>query len=182
MVLLRRSTSIFVFFSLAACSSSGSHVSDPCRGIACEAGEACIDGACAVVCETFSDCPTEQDCIDGVCTEYRCGNGKIEGLEECDDGEYNNDLGECTLACQEHACGDGHIYACDDGNLDDGDGCDSNCTATGYGCVLVHTTVCVHAIRDSRCTSTFALAKNFGWVSSPLSAFQAFLQIEKDWT
>lgn len=72
-----------------------------------------------------------------------CGDGFIEGIEECDDGNPDDGDGcssTCTVesgwdctgepsACTE-VCGDGIITGseeCDDGNLDDGDGCSSIC-------------------------------------------------------
>lgn len=71
-----------------------------------------------------------------------CGNGNIEALEQCDDGNNNGKPGDkcttqCLLApgnctsggvCQ--VCGDSRVEPdeeCDDGNLVDGDGCSSTC-------------------------------------------------------
>lgn len=54
-----------------------------------------------------------------------CGNGKVEGGEECD-----GDAG-CTATCDRiAACGDGFLDApetCDDGNTVAGDGCGATC-------------------------------------------------------
>jgi cysteine-rich repeat protein len=54
-----------------------------------------------------------------------CGNGKVEGGEECDGGAG------CTATCDRIAvCGDGFIDApetCDDGNTTAGDGCGATC-------------------------------------------------------
>ena len=54
-----------------------------------------------------------------------CGNGKVEGSEECDGGAG------CTATCDRiPACGDGFIDApesCDDGNVVAGDGCGATC-------------------------------------------------------
>ena len=64
-----------------------------------------------------------------------CGNGIVEGDEQCDDAGESVACNEnCTIA----ACGDGTMNAtageiCDDGDLIDGNGCDSNCTLTGCG-------------------------------------------------
>ena len=49
-----------------------------------------------------------------------CGNGEIEGLEECDDGADNSDTvaDACRTDCSRPRCGDGVIdtgEACDDG-------------------------------------------------------------------
>ncbi|WP_052375862.1 DVUA0089 family protein [Chondromyces apiculatus] len=55
----------------------------------------------------------------------RCGDGVVEGSEECDGGA------SCTATCDRVAvCGDGYVDApetCDDGNVDNDDGCSSVC-------------------------------------------------------
>ncbi|MEK6941855.1 MAG: DUF4215 domain-containing protein, partial [archaeon] len=59
-----------------------------------------------------------------------CGNGQIDGSEECDDGNPNNaDL--CSAQCRKSYCGDGFVQSpngrdgvseqCDDGNIVGGD-------------------------------------------------------------
>jgi cysteine-rich repeat protein len=63
-----------------------------------------------------------------------CGDGVVDGGEQCDDGESNgteestcND--DCTL--KDAVCGNGVEEVgeeCDDGNNDDGDGCAADCT------------------------------------------------------
>lgn len=56
-----------------------------------------------------------------------CGNGIVEGAEECDDGNSIQTDG-CTGACV--ACGNSVVTppeGCDDGNLVDGDGCSAAC-------------------------------------------------------
>jgi cysteine-rich repeat protein len=66
-----------------------------------------------------------------------CGNGVVEGAEECDDGNVDPTDG-CTNECTE--CGNNVVAGsetCDDGNLIDGDGCDSNCQPTGCGNGLI---------------------------------------------
>ncbi|EYF04499.1 DUF4215 domain-containing protein [Chondromyces apiculatus] len=54
-----------------------------------------------------------------------CGNGVVEGSEQCDGGS------NCTAFCQfPTTCGDGLIEGneqCDDGNTQNGDGCSSTC-------------------------------------------------------
>jgi cysteine-rich repeat protein len=58
-----------------------------------------------------------------------CGNGLVEGFEECDGGPA------CDINCDRIAvCGDGYIDApetCDDFNVIDGDGCSSTCQEEG---------------------------------------------------
>ena len=67
-----------------------------------------------------------------------CGNGKIEILEQCDDG---NAVGgdDCSADCLWEECGNGIIdpnEECDDGNVYDGDGCSYSC-ATEYKTVFL---------------------------------------------
>jgi cysteine-rich repeat protein len=65
------------------------------------------------------------------CTTAVCGNGIIEGQEQCDDGNQD-DTDSCTTACNLFACGDGFAQPgnseeCDDGNQDDADACSNSC-------------------------------------------------------
>jgi len=58
-----------------------------------------------------------------------CGNGIMEGHEECDDGNTMDDDG-CSHTCRVEYCGDGIIQsgeACDDANSLGGDGCSASC-------------------------------------------------------
>jgi cysteine-rich repeat protein len=60
-----------------------------------------------------------------------CGDGFLDPLEECDDGN-NVDGDGCNANCVIEFCGDGILQPglgeqCDDGNNQSGDGCDSNC-------------------------------------------------------
>jgi cysteine-rich repeat protein len=62
-----------------------------------------------------------------------CGNGEVEGTEECDDG--NQDPGDgCEPGCVASAvCGNGEVEGteeCDDGNQAPGDGCEPGCVAS----------------------------------------------------
>jgi cysteine-rich repeat protein len=65
-----------------------------------------------------------------------CGDGIVEGGEQCDDGNNNNG-DTCLVNCRLASCGDGVVRAgfevCDDGNVRDGDACASDCS-TGAGC------------------------------------------------
>ncbi len=68
-----------------------------------------------------------------------CGNGEIDGSEECDDGAANSDTmpDACRTTCVDPICGDGVVDSdeeCDDGNQDDGDGCDSTCAIEADVC------------------------------------------------
>ncbi len=70
-----------------------------------------------------------------------CGNGEVEGLEECDDGTNNSDTqpNACRSDCRLPACGDGVIddgESCDDGpqNADDvPDACRADCSTPACG-------------------------------------------------
>ena len=66
-----------------------------------------------------------------------CGNGLIEGGEECDDGNTTDGDG-CSALCEvEPVCGDGTVDTgeeCDDGNVSDGDGCSATCTIEVPAC------------------------------------------------
>ncbi|MEZ4426127.1 MAG: DUF4215 domain-containing protein [Nannocystaceae bacterium] len=72
-----------------------------------------------------------------------CGDGVVEGDEECDDGPANDDAGGCTTACVAATCGDGLVYAdveeCDDGDAnDDAGGCTTACLVAACGDGLVY--------------------------------------------
>jgi cysteine-rich repeat protein len=67
--------------------------------------------------------------------QAQCGNGVVEGLEACDDG---NDVPDdaCTSQCTAAACGDGILQAgeaCDDGNQVGDDACTMQCTVPVCG-------------------------------------------------
>lgn len=120
-------------------------------------GEECDDGsdnsdtiadACRTDCllpvcgDNVTDSGEECDGVIGVpasfaCTDEcellsieACGNGILEGEEECDDGDEEDGDG-CSSICEiEPVCGNGVLddgEECDDGDLIDGDGCDSSC-------------------------------------------------------
>jgi len=60
-----------------------------------------------------------------------CGDGKKEGLEECDDGAKNSYApGACRPDCTKPYCGDKIVdpgESCDDGNNQPNDGCEPGC-------------------------------------------------------
>lgn len=99
--------------------------------------------------------------------EAVCGDGLVQGAEECDGGVANGPLGNCTPLCTLPACGDGFAHppsgeACDDGNADDGDACRSDCTAAvcGDGIVWQGVELCDdgNASDADGCTSECTLA------------------------
>ncbi|MEM9862678.1 MAG: DUF4215 domain-containing protein [Myxococcota bacterium] len=60
--------------------------------------------------------------------EQLCGNGVVDGSEECDDGNQASGDG-CSATCRLR-CGNGVLEGgeqCDDGNAESGDGCDGSC-------------------------------------------------------
>ncbi|MCC6619869.1 MAG: VCBS repeat-containing protein [Deltaproteobacteria bacterium] len=69
-------------------------------------------------------------CSGDTCT---CGNGALDGNEQCDDGPTGSAF--CDPDCTEQRCGDGDVNAlaneqCDDGNDIDDDACRNSCVAT----------------------------------------------------
>ncbi len=94
-----------------------------------------------------------------------CGNGIVEAVEQCDDGnQINNDT--CTGLCKNAACGDGYKQGaeqCDDGNKIDTDSCRNTCVSNNCGngqidageeCDdgnTVQTDSCSNSCRDAMC-------------------------------
>lgn len=69
--------------------------------------------------------------IGNICAEYQeCGNGKKEGTEQCDDGNLENWDG-CNSKCEDELCGDGIVN--EDEECDDGN--NSNTDACLNSCV-----------------------------------------------
>ena len=67
------------------------------------------------------------------CAPATCGDGFVrDKVEQCDDGnELKKD--ECLPTCKFNVCGDGFMKPgeeCDDGDLEDDDGCNKDCTMT----------------------------------------------------
>jgi cysteine-rich repeat protein len=82
-----------------------------------------------------SQCPQANPDKDPDDKAPRCGNGRKELDEECDDGNWVADDG-CTNLCTLPVCGDGVVQGfrgetCDDGNTRSGDGCAANCQLAG---------------------------------------------------
>ncbi|MEM9193089.1 MAG: DUF4215 domain-containing protein [Myxococcota bacterium] len=96
-------------------------------------------------------------------TGARCGDGVVDGLERCDDGNTASGDG-CAADCTLELCGNGQVEvgeACDDGNGDDDDGCKADCTRS---CEMAGDCddglVCngFESCTDFRCVSTAPLA------------------------
>ncbi|MBU0727146.1 S-layer homology domain-containing protein [Patescibacteria group bacterium] len=96
----------------------------------CEGGD---NPTCDTFCTNF-DSPW-------VCNYLQCGNGVVEGGEQCDGA---GDFTTCDKNCQRvPVCGDGYMDSpeqCDDSNTTAGDGCSATCQVDG--------TVFTHAAGD----------------------------------
>lgn len=64
-----------------------------------------------------------------------CGDGLVEGVEQCDDGAANSDNAFCTIDCVVNFCGDGKLLVgwelCDEGGANSdsyGHLCSANCS------------------------------------------------------
>lgn len=100
-----------------------------------QAGDAASLGSIppsAIVTQTdLSDVKTQLDQLQQQVQELLCGNGRLDGIEECDDGNRVSGDG-CDGICHVEFCGDAVLQPalgeeCDDGNAVPGDGCDGTC-------------------------------------------------------
>lgn len=136
----------------ATAGASNTIVAEECENSGVSNTDQCTDGI-------LSD---HYQCQSGSahCTIFdpKCGSGAMHGVEQCDDENTNSLDGcsptctietgyQCTAAtegsrsvCTPSLCGDdlwaeGSTEECDDGNNQNGDGCESNCKIqSGYGC------------------------------------------------
>ncbi|WP_045118909.1 DUF4215 domain-containing protein [Haliangium ochraceum] len=107
--------------------------------------DACVDGCITAVCGDGHVRLGEERCDDGeensdepgaycntLCQlAFDCGNGVVDSLEECDDGNRRSGDG-CSAQCRNEICGNEVVdflagEVCDDGNNDSGDGCSADC-------------------------------------------------------
>jgi len=102
-------------------------------------GPICEPSQAGCVCGQGDSCADPSVCEDGVCVLPQpsvCGDGLVEGNEECDDGNSDNS-DACLDFCLAAVCGDDYVQAdveeCDDGNGDDTDECPTSCLLATCG-------------------------------------------------
>lgn len=139
----------------------GNQIDDDACTNACRESKTCLrcgDTCKEVVGNGTLGCPpntpgVEVECeyVNNKCVQTNvqaeCGDNKVEGSEECDDGN-TKDNDACSSSCKIEKCGDGVLQIsefCDDGNTVSGDGCSSTC--------VTETSVCVRC-GDDRCTDS----------------------------
>ena len=114
----------------------------------CENNE-CVESTCGdgKLDEATEECDDGNDIDDDACSNLcappKCGDGLVQGDEECDNGSQNNDriADACRTTCTNARCGDGWVdseEACDDGNIEEGDGCLNSCVVASCGDGVVH--------------------------------------------
>lgn len=107
-----------------------------------ETGE-CLPGERGCPCIPGGGCDEGLVCEDGTCEAFMpvCGDGEVEGDEQCDLGDALDDLGECKTDCTLASCGDGLVgpgEGCDDGNLIGHDACTNACNPAACGDAVLH--------------------------------------------
>jgi cysteine-rich repeat protein len=101
-----------------------------------ETGSVKICGLDRVRLETES---CDGTCFAGQCMLPGCGDGRVDAVEQCDDGNQSN-IDGCTNLCRSPACGDGFQQSgeeCDDGNLVASDLCTNSCRKPECGDAIV---------------------------------------------
>lgn len=136
---------VVVGAALAGCLPSPATTCDD--GSLCPAGTVCLaDGGCALpaaiaACDGVAEGATcsfpgtpDGVCAAGVCSVPRCGNGRLEFGEQCDDG--NTDFGDgCSPRCDsDEACGNGVTDALVGEDCD----CGTNPDALPPGCPMIN--------------------------------------------
>lgn len=119
-------------------------------GEECDDGNSSNDDGCVLGCKIATcgdgflhrgveECePPNTDTCDANCIStvpLHCGDGHLDPLEECDDGNSSNH-DDCLNTCKLATCGDHSVHTkgtppfeqCDDGNTSPGDGCSPTCT------------------------------------------------------
>lgn len=127
-----------------ACQSESSVTCD--NGTICAPGMACTKAGTCVPSDQIEACADKGNgdacssslgggfCDDSLCLVPRCGDGRIDSAETCDDSNEVSGDG-CSADCRKvEVCGDGALdvgEVCDDGNANAVDGCDS-CLVTEW--------------------------------------------------
>ncbi|MBI1826253.1 MAG: DUF4215 domain-containing protein [Planctomycetes bacterium] len=118
-------------------------------------------------CDTQWDAQCASEAQGSGCVATQCGDGVVQGGEQCDDGNAN-DNDACTNACTIARCGDGIVQTgveeCDDGNLNNNDACTNSCVLARCGDGIVQSGVeqcddsnandndaCTNSCRVARC-------------------------------
>ncbi len=121
----------------ALCGNNVVNPGEECDDGGTEVGDGC-DSTCQIEppCGPGNTCPAPLQCVDSFCT-YLCGNGDLDGTEQCDDGNRTNGDG-CSYQCRIEIpdpldrCGNGihepqFNEQCDDGNVSNEDQCNNAC-------------------------------------------------------
>ena len=117
------------------CDDKNTASDDGCSALCAQ--ESCGDGVLqsTEACDDGNLEPNDGCAAD--CTSETCGDGTRQGDEFCDNGQDNAETALCLPSCEQASCGDGFVRegveACDDGNLEDGDGCTAVCEAEVCG-------------------------------------------------
>ena len=97
-------------------------------------GPGCPEGQSGCPCGPGEVCDPGLACALGVCGPApKCGDGKLDLGEACDDGVNNGNSAACKLDCSTQVCGDSFVgpgEQCDDGNQVNGNGCEKTCVKT----------------------------------------------------
>ncbi|HMI93155.1 MAG TPA: hypothetical protein VK509_17410 [Polyangiales bacterium] len=157
-------------------------------------GNACPPSVEGCPCPAGS-CGSELACVDGKCTSVFCGNGEVDGAEQCDDGNAV-DTDACTHECLDARCGDGLLRSdtsseeCDDGNGADGDSCSNACekhynvafvTSTTYSIAMLGNVAGADAACKAR-ASAGGLSGNFiAWITSMQAPLATRLGSARGW-
>lgn len=98
--------------------------------------DSCLVGTEGCSCTNGGVCDPGLVCQSLICVrDPACGDGVLDGGEECDEGGSNNDNAECTSLCTIARCGDALVQSgveeCDDGFATAT--CDTDCTLATCG-------------------------------------------------
>ena len=103
----------------------------------------CANQPAAKVCQSGIVCPDGTTCAaaQAVCILGTCGNGLVDPGETCDDGNINDGDG-CSHNCKNEMCGNG--------DMDPGEKCDDGNTTSGDGCSAdcKSVEVCGNGVKD----------------------------------